>query len=481
MLGDLGKSKKIKGIITPLIGLIFSFFTQAAEPVINKYYVLENGLQVFLEERDKMPLVNIVAAINVGSKDEEKEFNGLVHLLEHLVLFAGSHSTTPAALIEIIKKNGIYFNAHTGYDQMTIEISVPSEYTRVAFKLLQEKLFNLELSQGDLEKEKKVILEELTQTLDDPDKLGMQLALQELFSGHPYEKPVGGDINTIQNVSLEALERFYKKYFIPSNCSLSVVGAFNLESVMETIQEGMESIGGSIGGIISGSPTPISKTVFPLVSSLKKNVEIKKELDITQTHLFLGFIAPGLDQGDKLPMDVLTRILGKGISPLLYNAFKGWEKSLENVKSLDVQYISLNYGGAVLIHLVLDTKKSVYFKNQIVNYLKDLKSVAFSKKDYLNRLDPGIIDYLETAEAWMQLAYRQFLERESDLAISYARFMLSHDVNNSNQQEKQNQNRLSYSDRLVTIQSSDIQAVAANYFNGKKYVAIIIEPILKNK
>ncbi len=463
------KAKKINGLsIFALFVLVFSFRVLAAEPVKNKYFVLENGLRVFLEENDKIPLVNIAAAVNVGSKDEEKEFSGLVHLLEHLVLFAGSHSATAAELTEKIRKNGIYFNAHTGYDLMTVEISVPSEYTPVAFALLQEKLFNLELTQGELEKEKKVILEELSQQKDEPESLGVQLSLGELFRGHPYEKPVGGESISIENVTLESLERFYKKYLIPANCALSVVGDFKIETVEETIKQGIGNV-----AVPAGTSIPLSQPVLPMVSTLKKSVETWKELDITQAHLFMGFIAPGLNHADKLPMDVLTRILGKGVNPLLYNAFKSRGRPVD---SLDIHYFPLNYGGAVLVHLTLSAKKISLARTQLVTFLREVKSFRFSKKDYQYRLAPGITDYLETSKAWMQLVYRQYLERESNLAVSYARYMLIHDDNNPAQLEKQDEDQQDYSQQLKTIQSSDIQDVAANYFSGRKYVMIAIVP-----
>lgn len=445
-----------------------SFRTQAAEAVKNKYFVLENGLRVFLEENDKIPLVNIAAAVNVGSKDEEKEFSGLVHLLEHLVLFAGSHSAAAAELTEKIRKNGIYFNAHTGYDVMTVEISVPSEYTPAAFALLREKLFNLALTQGELEKEKKVILEELSQQKDEPGTLGIQLALGELFRGHPYEKPVGGESTSIEKVTLESLERFYEKYLIPANCALAVVGDFKIETVEEMIRQGIGNV-----AVPAGTPVPLSQPVFPMVSSLKKSVETWKELDITQAHLFMGFIAPGLNQADKLPMDVLTRILGKGVNPLLYYAFKSRGRPVD---SLDIQYFPMNYGGAVLVHLTLAAKKIPLARAQLVAFLKVLKTFRFSKQDYQYRLAPDITDYLETSKAWMQMVYRQYLEREANLAVSYARYMLMRDNNQPNQLEKQDQDQQDYSQQLKTIRSSDLQEVAADYFSGRKYVMIAIVP-----
>ncbi|MCU0285553.1 MAG: insulinase family protein [Acidobacteria bacterium] len=481
MTGDSVRRDKVRRIITLLFpGLLFSFFILAAElqsePIKNKYYVLDNGLQVFLEKRDKIPLVNIVAAVNVGSKDEVMKLNGLVHLLEHLVLFSGSQSSSPSTLLEIIKKHGFVFNAHTGYDQMTIEISTPAEFTSEAFKLLKEKLFNLKLSPGDLEKEKKVIAEELSQVQDEPEKLGLRLTLKELFSGHPYENSVGGEQSTIINVSVEQLEGFYQTFFIPTNCALAVVGDFDLAAAEKMIRDLFGSIVNKDTLNNGNISMPLSRPAFPLVQSLKKNVEIRVEMDIKQAHLFLGFTAPGLRGDDKLSMDVLTRILGKGFNPLLYNAFKGWESPAERVDSLDVQYIALEYGGAVLFHLVLDAKKITQTRREVLNFLKDLKNYQFSKKDYLYPLDPGIMDYLETARAWMHLVHRQYIERESDLAVSYARFMLTHRIGDSTRQENKDGKKGSYDERLASIQSKDIQSTANEYFNGKKYVTVMIVP-----
>jgi predicted Zn-dependent peptidase len=322
-----------------------------------------------------------------------------------------------------------------------------------------------------------VILEELSQQKDEPGTLGLQLALGELFKGHPYEKPVGGKSTSIANITLESLEQFYKKYLIPANCTLSIVGDFKIEPMEEMIRQGIGNVKAPANTADAANKAsaaaPLPQPAFPMVSHLKKSVEIKKELDITQAHLFIGYIAPGLNQADKLPMDVLTRILGKGVNPMLYTAFKSRGRPVD---SLDIQYIPLNYGGAVLVHLTLAAKKISRARTQLVTFLKELKYFRFSKDDYQYRLAPGITDYLETSKAWMQLVYQEYLERELNLAVSYARYLLMHEINQPNQLEKQEQDHQDYSQQLKNIQSSDIKKVAADYFSGRKYVMIAIVP-----
>jgi predicted Zn-dependent peptidase len=443
------------------------FFGWADESIQNKYFVLENGLKVLLEERAKIPLVSIGFAINVGSKDEAKETSGLVHLLEHLLLFGSTGSSSHAELTRQIRRNGLHFNAHTSHDLMTFEISVPTAQAPFAFELLSQKLFNLKLVPAEVEKEKKVILEELSQEADDPGRLGIQLSLRALFSGHPYENPVGGEKTTIKNAAVEALERFYKKYFIPANGSLAVVGNFNIETVEEKIKQTF----GKIKNPGMSDTDNKARPEFKPVSPLEKNVRIRRELDITQAHFFLGFIAPGLNHEDKLAMDVLTQILGRGVNPLLYRSFTGRRRLVEN---LEIHYIPLKDGGAVLIHLVLDPKKLSPARSKLLSFLKQTRSFKYSKKDHRYSDRPFVTDYLETAKAWLRLTFQQYIERQLNLAVSYARFLLTRDNPFPDQQEGPLQK--SYSERMEAVKSSDLQKAAANFLAGKKYAAVAIVP-----
>lgn len=455
----VGKMKIKKMMLTVVVFTLAVSFGWGNEPVKNKYFVLENGLKVFLEEKTNIPLLHIGFGINVGSKNETDESSGLVHLLEHLILLGSSNTYSRGQLVEKVRQNGLFFNAHTSHDLMTFAMSVPSANTDAAFDILQEKVFNLKLTAEELEKEKKVILEELSQEEDDPIKLSIRLSLQALFNGHAYAGPVGGEKSIIEDARAEILDGFYKKYFIPSNCSLAVVGDFEVESMEKKITE--------IFGKLKSAPSV--RQVFKHVLPIKKNVEIKRELDITQAHLVIGFIAPGTNHPDKLAMDVLNQVLGEGVNPLLFRPLGGRRRLAESVK---IRYITLTYGGAFLIHLVLDARKINSAKTQLLTFLKGLRSFKFSKADHMHRTDPWITDYLVTGKTWMQLAYEQFREQGLNMALSYARYMLTHNTDEENQR--------TYKDRLESVKSSDLQNAAYDYLSGRRYVKVVIVP-KKNK
>lgn len=424
-------------------------------PTANKYFVLSNGLKVYLEEKTGIPLVHMGFGINVGSKDEEEQSGGLVHLLEHLILLGSSNLNSRDELVEKIRQKGLYFNGHTTHDLMTFAVSAPAEHADTALELLREKVFDLKPDPEEVEKEKKVILEELSQEEDDPVKLSIRLSLQALFSGHPYEKPVGGRKTTVENTGVERLKGFYNNYFSPSNCSIAVVGDFRIENMEKKVKEMFEHP--EVSEVVRKD---FKETVPP-----GKNVEIERELDITQAHLILGFTAPGTNHPDKLAVDVLTQILGEGVNPLLFAPLGGQRRLAESIK---ISYIPLTYGGAVLIHLVTDPRKINSAKTEVLRFLRELRSFKFSREDHQYRNDPWITDYLETAKTWMRFDYEQFREQGSNMALSYARYMLVHHSGEEDQK--------TYKELLREVRSSHLQKVAAEYFSGKRFVTVTIIP-----
>lgn len=429
------------------------------KPVNNKLFVLGNGLKVFLEEKTGIPLLHIGFGVNVGSKNETDESSGLVHLLEHLILLGSSNTYSREELVEKVRQSGLFFNAHTSHDLMTFAMSVPSANTDAALDILREKVFNLKLTTEELEKEKKVILEELSQEGDDPVKLSIRLALGALFAGHPYARPVGGEKSILRDARAETLDGFYKKYFVPSNCSIAVVGDFQVDAMEKKIKE----IFGKVE--ITAAVPQDFKTVPPM----KKNVEIRRELDINQAHLVVGFIAPGTNHPDKLAMDLMNQVLGGGVNPLLFRPLGGRRRLVESIK---IRYITLTYGGAFLIHLVLDARKINSARSKLTAFLKGLRSFKFSKQDHMDRTSPWITDYLVTAKTWMHLAYERFREQGLNMALSYARYMLTHNTDEEDQR--------TYKERLDAVTSTDLQNAAYKYLGGRRYVKVVIVP-KKNK
>ena len=434
----------------------FSFYGQENEQT--QFFKLENGLKVFLYEKHTLPLVNFAFAVNLGSKDESEETNGLVHILEHYILFRGTEFRSGDEISRDTRRHGAYFNAHTGRDLASFELTLPSEYVDFALKNQKEILFNLKITQEELDQEKQVILEEISQIEDDPKKYATSLVYQNLFENHPYQRPIYGKREIVEAVTVGQIEKFYKSYFVPSNCALAVVGDFKMKEMEEKIREIFRDL----------KNNGFTPQKFEKVKPLKKNVEIEKVMDVNIAYLIIGVLGPDYNHPDQYAINILTEILGRGINPMLNYPLRGRRRLVETIS---MSYGSYMYGGCILIYLTLDPKKIKYAKQETIRFLKKVRSENFSKKDFLGENQFYAWDFLESAKNQLKFKVHQSQERGLLLATSIARFTLLNE----------DPNRGSYLENIEKITSSDLREVSGEYLSKGRYVSVAIIPKKKKQ
>lgn len=418
-----------------------------------KQFTIENGLRVFLLEKRSLPLVNIVAAVNLGSKDETDETNGLVHILEHLILFRGTEFRSGREVSRDIRRYGAYFNAHTGQDIALFEISLPSKYADFALENQREILFHLKIAQEALDQEKEIILEELRQVEDDPLRLAISLVYQKLFKGHPYERPIYGKKEIINSISVEQVEDFYNKYFVPENCTLAVVGDFSVEDMEKKVRHAFIDVKG--GEFV---PPQLEKAPF-----LKDGEEMKIEMDINKAYLVIGIPGPDYNDPDQYAVDVLTEVLGRGVNPMLNSILR---RRRDLIQTVSMSYNAMKYGGVVLIVLTLDPKNVSAAKKEAISFLKRARNENYSKDDFYGEAAFYAYDYLESAKNLIKFLSLQAQERGLAVATSLAQFMLLNE----------NPARGSYLENIEKMTSSDLRRVAGTYFSKGEYVVVSVLP-----
>lgn len=429
----------------------------AKEQTKTKYYKLENGLRVFLYERHVLPMVNIVVGVDLGSKNETNETSGLVHILEHYILFRGTEFRTGPEISQDARRHGAYFNAHTGQDFALFEMSLPSEYADFGLKNQKEVLFHLKITQEALDEEKQVILEEISQARDDPFQRANALIYQNLFPGHPYQKPVYGTREIIETVSVAEIEKFYKLYFVPANCALAVVGDFTIPEMEAKIQK-------TFGNLLDEGFRPPD---IAMAAPLEKTVQVEEEMDINLGYLVIGMTGPDYNHKDQFAVDVLTEILGSGINPMINGALGRRQIRANSVR---MGYSSHKFGGAVLTYITLDPKKIYSAKNEILRFFKEARRLNYSKKDYLGENQYYALDYLESAKNQIRFKAHQVQEKGLLVATSLARFMLmSGDLT-----------RGDYIENIERVTSSDIRKAAGDFLGTGKYVIAILKPKKKD-
>ena len=415
--------------------------------------ILENGLKVFLYEKTTLPLINCVFAVNLGSKDEDDTTNGLVHLLEHYILFRGSQERSGKNVALEMRRHGAYFNAHTGRDLSMFEITAPSAHAGFSLRSLKEILFDLEFSQEALDEEKQVILEELSQLQDDPFRLAFSMVYQNLFPGHPYQRPIYGTPENIRNATAEDLGRFYRSFLAPSNSSLAVVGDFSIPDMEAMVKE----IFGPLGNE-GFKPAEFAKTL-----PLSKTAEIEHEMDVQMAYLAIGLNAPDFNSEDQYAMDVLTEIFGRGIYPMIYQPLM--QKRIP-VSSLRMGYSAHRYGGALTMAMALEPKYLNRAKREITQYLKRSRRLNYSSDDVFGDAELYAMDYMESAKNRLRFLGEQAMERGLAIATSLARFMLLTET----------RDRGDYLEHIEAIKTTDLRSAAGKYLAQKGLVVVTIRP-----
>ena len=434
--------------------IVSSIFAQEDEQeALTKSFELDNGLKVFLYEKHTLPLVNCVFAVNVGSKDETDEDSGLVHILEHYILFRGTHQRSGEDIGQDMRRHGAYFNAHTGRDLSMFEITLPSEHMQFALENLKDILFNLDINQPALDEEKEVILEEINQLQDDPLRLATSLVYQNLFPDHPYQKPIYGTFETIESATAEQMAGFYGRYFTPGNSSLAIVGDLSLKQAENMVRE-------VFGGLAEGEFKP---TPFPLAPPLKKKVEIEHNMDVNLGYLVIGLTGPHYNDPDQYALDVLSEIFGRGINPMLYHPLG--QRRIQ-VSSVLMGYSAYKCGGAIVIQIALDAKSLNRAQREILKYLKGARSLEYSSKDVFGEAQMYAMDFMDSAKNRIRFRGEQAQERGLAVAGSLARFMLMNEI----------EERGDYLQHIAEISSTKLRDTAGKYLGQKNYVVIAIMP-----
>lgn len=188
-----------------------------------KLKTLPNGLRVLVREAHEAPLVTVDLWVRAGSARETSETNGVAHFMEHL-LFRGTAKRGRGEVDRAIEELGSTLNATTSRDWMHLYTTVASRYWQNALEVIADAVKNSALRPEDVEREQMIILDELARAADDPIRDANQRLAELLFRNHPYRLPVAATRDSIIRIQREQIVQFYRKYYVPNNASLVIVG-----------------------------------------------------------------------------------------------------------------------------------------------------------------------------------------------------------------------------------------------------------------
>jgi zinc protease len=267
--------------------------------------LLDNGLRVLIQEIHTAPLASVWCWYRVGSKDETPGLTGASHWVEHMN-FKGTTNIPRDKVKGIIEQFGGYWNGYTWIDQTTyIETATRDALDRMLF-IESERMSNCLYDPADCESERTVIISELQGGENDPDTLLDQELTATAFTTHPYRHPTIGWLGDLQTMSRDDLYGHYRKFYVPNNATLVVVGDFDAAGALR-------AVGQHFGRIAPGDPSRRSATAEPAQQG-ERRVRLSRQG--TTAYLKLGYHAPAVDDPDFFPLLVLDAVLtgAKGLN-----------------------------------------------------------------------------------------------------------------------------------------------------------------------
>lgn len=287
--------------------------------------VLSNGLTVLHEKRD-VPVTTVMLAAKYGAAYEEKGEKGIAHFLEHLC-FKGTKRRTVLQISSEIERLGGEFNAFTSEEVTAYYAKLPSNHLRVAMDVIFDIFFSPTIPSEEVEKEGKVILEELKMRRDNPH-IHVLDSLKETLYNAPFGLSTGGEAEIVKKIKREEIIKRHSQTYIPQNSILCVVGNNNFEDVLKFAEEFCIEKNGEVIKM-----PKIEKRL------LKKP---EKRDGLSQTNVAFGFHVPYENKRLAYAVEVFSAILGEGMSSKLFREVREKRGLVYSVKS---EYeLGKNYG-----------------------------------------------------------------------------------------------------------------------------------------
>jgi predicted Zn-dependent peptidase len=266
--------------------------------------VIGNGIRLLTERMTQVRSVSIGVWLTRGSRHEAAERGGIAHFVEHM-LFKGTSTRTAEDIAQAIDSIGGQLDAFTAKEYASYYIKVLDEHLPLAIDILSDIVMNPAFGPEDIEREKKVVVEEIKMVEDTPDDLVHELFTQGFWQDHPLGRPILGTRETVESFNIDLLRQYFRNAYAAPNLIVSAVGNLEHERVRELVENRFGSVP-KTGEIVQ----ELAPTVAPKI--LVRNKELE------QSHLCLGASSYPQNHDDRYSSYVLNTLLGGSMSSRLF-------------------------------------------------------------------------------------------------------------------------------------------------------------------
>lgn len=410
---------------------------------------LPNGLTIIAEQMP-LPAINLNLWLRVGSAVEADAINGMAHFLEHMV-FKGTPQLASGEFEQAIEGRGAVTNAATSQDYTHYYITTaPQDFEQLA-PLQLDVVCNASIPDEAFERERKVVLEEIRRSEDNPRRRTYSRAMETCFDDLPYRRPVLGSTEVIAGLTPEQMRSFHRHWYHPQKMTAVAVGNLPSDRLIEIVAE-------SFHRIYASQPTPSPQATD--IPSLRPEPAfgriVRREFcdrQMQQARLVMMWRVPGMqDPAQTDALDVLSAILGQG---RLARLFRDLREERHWVSQISASNSSQSAQGVFSITAQLP--------------IEHLEKVEAAILDHIRRIQTESITEAELDRIRTQVAHRFIFrnERPSDRANLYGYYF---------SQLGTLEPALGYCDRIQALTREEIQQAAQRYLAIEAYGIVIMKP-----
>jgi predicted Zn-dependent peptidase len=265
---------------------------------------LDNGIRLVTESMGHVRSVSLGVWLTSGSRHESDEDSGIAHFVEHM-LFKGTDTRSAEDIAQAVDSIGGQLDAFTAKEYASYYVKVLDQHLPLAVDILSDIVLRPAFNQVDIEREKKVILEEIKMVEDTPDDLVHELFTQAFWEGHPLGRPILGTKESVEALSQQRLRNHFAGAYAAENVIISAAGNIEHAAVREALEKAFGAMPSSGRAQEMAPPRVIPKVVI-------------RSKDLEQSHICLGASSYPQNHDGRYASYVLNTILGGSMSSRLF-------------------------------------------------------------------------------------------------------------------------------------------------------------------
>ena len=330
---------------------------------------LPNGIRVITESMPHSNSTSIDLGIDVGSRHEPEPISGVSHFIEHLLFKGTENRPSPIKISETLERTGGILNAATEHESTIYWCKVIATEREKGLELLLDMVQNSLFNPKEIELERHVIIEEINSVNDFPNSRAEAILDELMWKGNSLGRDIAGNKSSVISMSRIDIIDFMKLHYTGNNIVCSVAGKLEHDQIVEIVERFTRSI------------DPGNKSHFPKISFDQCSPRHRNEYrDTEQVHMSLGFPGVNRQSPDRYPIDLLTAILGEGMSSRLFS-------ELREKRGLvyDIGSEATHFHDTGAIHISAGLKKTEYLETievifqEIERCMSDINQVELAK------------------------------------------------------------------------------------------------------